>query len=121
MRRRVKKVLGRGIRLKCALGKFSDVLLEQIDKQLLKFTRHEVFEQLQLMAKSNGSKVKKSQAPARKLKGISVAKLKSKLKRSELKGKIFISKDDVEVDGERQGYPEAQQGQGVGAIKTCWV
>ena len=89
-RSRARKALGRGIRMKCALGKFSDVVLEQIDVQLKKFTRHEVFGQLQFLA--GGKKVKGVKKAAslkgKPLKGVSWKLLKQKITRKDLKDKI---------------------------------
>ena len=60
LRRKAQRVLGRGARLKNALTKFNAQLLEQIDKQLMKFTRQEVFKQLRFMVSANnGKKVRK--------------------------------------------------------------
>ena len=47
---RTKNAIGRGLRLKSALGKFNKEVQDQLDARLLKFTRYEVFKQLQFVA-----------------------------------------------------------------------
>ena len=46
----IKRAVGRGVRMKLALGKFSEEVISQIDIQLLKHTRQEVYRQLQFLA-----------------------------------------------------------------------
>ena len=93
---RARKALGRGVRLKCALGKFNKEVQEQIDNQLLKYTRHEVLKQIQFFA--GRSKTKTPTFEVKKvtpLKAKSPAEIAKKLKAMEvkkkLKGKIILA------------------------------
>ena len=63
LKKKAHRVLGRGARLKNALSKFNAGLLEQLNQQLMKFTRQEVFKKLRFMVSANngkGKKIKKS-------------------------------------------------------------
>ena len=103
-RRRAAKVLGRGIRMKCALGKFSNEILEQIDHRLSSYTRHEVFKQLQFMAgarrkvkkevPTKGASKKRLKFPKKSWKDI-----KAGLAKKDLKTKVFVTLDDMHVEG----------------------
>ena len=77
--------------MKCALGEFSDEVQQEIDKQLLKWTRHEVFKQLQFMA----GKVTTPKAKG-KLKGKSAKESMMKLeKANKFPRKLFLEKTDI--------------------------
>ena len=89
--KRVKRVLGRGLRLKCALGRFSEEVQAQLDRELLRYTRHEVFRQLQFM--SGGKKKKKDWTyQKQKLKGRCVKAKIKKLDIAKKKDVIAFSK-----------------------------
>ena len=72
----IRKDFGRGCRLRNALSKFSGELMEQIDQQLLKFTRHEVFQKLRFCVGPKQKKNFKSSKHVKKLTGKMIKKLK---------------------------------------------
>ena len=78
--------------MKCALGEFSDEVQQEIDKQLLKWTRHEVFKQLQFMA----GKVTTTKEKGKKLKGKSAKEIMMKLEKAKkFPKKLFLEKTDI--------------------------
>ena len=94
----VAKKIGRGLRLKCALGRFnSEVHGADRHTQLMKFTRYELFKKLQFMAgaKKKVSKVLKEVKP---LTAKSAKHIKTKLAIMKLKGKLFVDASALKVD-----------------------
>ena len=94
--------IGRGVRLRCALGKFSEEVQKQIDTQLMKHTRYEVFKKLQFMAgkKKKFAKLAKEVAKVKALAPKSAKEIKAKvasMKLKTLKDKVFLGKDDLKV------------------------
>ena len=76
LQKAVRRNIGRGCRLRNALSKFSGELMEQIDQQLLKFTRHEVFKKLRFCVGPKQKKNFKSSKHVKKLTGKMIKKLK---------------------------------------------
>ena len=112
---KIRRAIGRGVRMKLALGKFSEDVLKQIEVNLMKFTRHEVYQQLQFLA---GPKVKEY-VDATKAKGVKKHTLKGMswkdLKRKAKKSQIFLSKEDILVDRAGKASPKKTEDTGVAA------
>ena len=104
--------------MKLALGKFSEDVLKQIEVNLMKFTRHEVYQQLQFLA---GPKVKEY-VDATKAKGVKKHTLKGMswkdLKRKAKKSQIFLSKEDILVDRAGKASPKKTEDTGTAATSS---